>query len=47
MKDKITALIMGILILIFLIVVIHFYTIRVEKINNGSFIVVSDSECDK
>ena len=47
MKDKIIGLILGILMLIFVICMTIVYTKRIEKINNGSFILVSDSEMDK
>lgn len=47
MKDKICGVILGLIILVITIFFVFAYKDRIEKINEGSFTLVSDSECDK
>lgn len=47
MKDKMCGAILGLIILLVAIAFVFAYKERIQKINEGSFTLVSDSECDK
>lgn len=47
MKDKMCGAILGLIILLVAIAFVFAYKGRIQKINEGSFTLVSDSECDK
>ena len=46
-KERLALIIWSTFIIIGMLVTIHIYTERIEDINNGNMILVSDSECDK